>query len=251
MYTLVWEWTLISQWWSQSILALIRCKFWLIIWAANWQFPFYIHRPPPESDQTKNGRFCPCWKRIDRRLAGCSTLLSYGDKMILIKCVFSSLPTFFMSTLTISVGVLEQINKYLRHCFWRKYGLEDKGSALIAWDKVCLPKDQGGLGVLDLATQNKCLLVKHLHKFFNCENLPLVKFIWDSYYFEGLVTDIPVGSFWWKRISKLIPEFKKMPRGIIGRGNTIMLWHDNWGNGNLKGHFLELYSFTLNQNNII
>lgn len=79
--------------------------------------------------------------------------------------------------------------------------MEDRGCAFIASDKVCLPKDQGGLGVLDLATHNKCLLMKHLHKFFDCENLPWVKLIWNSYYSEGVVTNRQVGSFWWKSIS--------------------------------------------------
>lgn len=29
---------------------------------------------------------------------------------------------------------------------------------LVAWDKVCVPKDQGGLGILDLKFMNKVLL---------------------------------------------------------------------------------------------
>ena len=58
--------------------------------------------------------------------------LSYGDKLILIKSVFTSIPTFFMSTLELPTGIVEQINKYLRHCFWRKYGMEDKGTTLIS-----------------------------------------------------------------------------------------------------------------------
>jgi hypothetical protein len=35
------------------------------------------------------------------------------------------------------------------------------------WEMVCLPKDQGGLGVLHLESQNDALLLKNLHKFFN------------------------------------------------------------------------------------
>lgn len=32
---------------------------------------------------------------------------------------------------------------------------------------VTLPKDEGGLGVLNLTTQNESLLLKHLHKFYS------------------------------------------------------------------------------------
>ena len=58
--------------------------------------------------------------------------------------------------------------------------MENRGPALISWDKVCLPKDTGGLGVLNLAIHNKCLLMKHIHKFFSSD-LPWVNLIWSSY----------------------------------------------------------------------
>ena len=54
--------------------------------------------------------FVPMLKRIENRLLGCSTLLSTGDKLTLIKSVFTSMPTFFMCTLTIPKTVLKQVN---------------------------------------------------------------------------------------------------------------------------------------------
>lgn len=40
-----------------------------------------------------------------------------------------------MSTLALPAGVVEQLDKFLRNFFWRKYGMEDRGTALIAWKK--------------------------------------------------------------------------------------------------------------------
>ena len=40
---------------------------------------------------------------------------------------------------------------------------------------VCKPKDEDRLGIINLKTQNKAHLVKHLHKFFNKEHIPWVK----------------------------------------------------------------------------
>jgi hypothetical protein len=34
----------------------------------------------------------------------------------------------------------------------------------VVWEKACQPKEQGGLGIKDLAAQNKCLLLKLLHR---------------------------------------------------------------------------------------
>ena len=50
--------------------------------------------------------------------------------------------------------------------------MEDKGTTHIALDKVCKPKDRGGLGILDIARHNKILLMKHLHKCLNQQDVP-------------------------------------------------------------------------------
>src|ERR1041385_1854270 len=173
-------------------------------------FPFTYLGLPLRLNKPRIGDYMPVLKRIDTRLSGCSTLLSYGEKLTLIRSVFTSLPTFYMCSLSIPAGIMERINKYIRHCFWRKYGMEDRGAALIAWSKVCKPKDRGGLGILDLATHNKCLLMKHAHKFLCRSDLPWVRLIWNTYYPNGIITERSVGSFWWKSISKLIPEYMKL-----------------------------------------
>ena len=36
---------------------------------------------------------------------------------------------------------------------------------------MCTPKEQGGLGIMDLETQNKCLLSKWLFKLINEEGI--------------------------------------------------------------------------------
>ena len=36
---------------------------------------------------------------------------------------------------------------------------------------VCIPKEEGGLGVIDLQKQNEALLLKNLDKFFNKKEL--------------------------------------------------------------------------------
>lgn len=76
--------------------------------------------------------FVPMMKRIENRLLSCSTMLSTGDKLTLIKSVFSSMPIFFMCSLMLPKTVVKQINIYLKQCFWRKYGTQETGSALVS-----------------------------------------------------------------------------------------------------------------------
>lgn len=55
-------------------------------------------------------------------------------------------------------------------------------------------------------------------------------------------------SFWWKSILKLIPDYKQFAQVKVGRGDTTLLWLDNWSNEALKDRFLELFSFCLHEN---
>jgi hypothetical protein len=45
---------------------------------------------------------------------------------------------------------------------------------LAKWDTVCLPKKNGGLGVLNLRVQNQALIIKFLFKFYNMKDTPWV-----------------------------------------------------------------------------
>jgi hypothetical protein len=139
----------------------------------------------------------------------------------------------------------------MRHCLWRKKHSEvqAKGTALIAWKKICRPKNQGGLGVLDLQVQNKALLLKNLHKFYNRHDIPWVNLVWNSYYSNG---NLPgrrfEGSFWWKAHLKLIDTYKAMGRCNLGDGKSTLFWTDLWENECLHHKFPHLVTFAKGTN---
>lgn len=56
--------------------------------------------------------------------------------------------------------IIKQIDKYRKHCLWRGSDLNSKKPPKAAWPMVTLPKEEGGLGVLNLTVQNECLLLK-------------------------------------------------------------------------------------------
>ena len=94
-----------------------------------------------------------------------------------------------------------------------------------AWEMVCLPKTEGGLGVLNLRTQNEALLLKHLHKFFNRADVPWVRLIWEVHYGNGkLPNSKKVGSFWWRDIVKLLDSFKGMAVVELKDGASCLFW---------------------------
>jgi hypothetical protein len=55
---------------------------------------------------------------VERRLISTAMFLTQGGKLLMVNSVFSSLPTFYMSSIKVPVYILNQINKYRRHCLW-------------------------------------------------------------------------------------------------------------------------------------
>jgi hypothetical protein len=114
---------------------------------------------------------------------------------------------------------------------------------------VCRDKE-GGLGVLNLRTQNEALLLKYLHKFLDREDLPWINLIWEKYYHNGRLPAVgKVGSFWWRDILKLIDKYKGMATVNIQDGRTCLFWEDLWKGIVPKLSFPELYSFSKKKKN--
>ena len=62
--------------------------------------------------------------------------------------------------------VLKKLIFYRSRFLWQGDGHKRK-YRLSKWDILCRPKEQGGLGIIDLKVQNKCLLSKWLFKITN------------------------------------------------------------------------------------
>lgn len=60
---------------------------------------------------------------------------------------------------------------------WRKSEANGKSKPLVAWKKCTRPKKKGGLGIINLRTQNMALQLKYLDKFFNKKDIPWVHLI--------------------------------------------------------------------------
>lgn len=124
-----------------------------------------------------------------------------------------------------------------------------KKVAKAACPLVYTSKEEGGLGILNLQTQNEALVLKHLHKIFNKCDLPWVKLIWDKRYRDGKLPSPSLlkGSFWWKDALKLLKKCKGLASVTIFNGQTCLLWDDLWNGKVRKLISPELHSFAKNK----
>ena len=84
-----------------------------------------------------------------------------------------------------------------------------KGSCLAGWEPACRPKTECGLGIVNIQTQEKTLLLKFMDKFYNHADVPSISLTWSKLYSTNVPPHArcPVGSFWWKDVLKLYPDF--------------------------------------------
>jgi hypothetical protein len=168
--------------------------------------------------------YMPLMDKTERRLTSISAFLTQAGRLQLVNSVLSSLPTYAMCSLKIPVAVLDFINRARRHCLWRGSDANAKGRSLAAWPKVTKPKDKGGLGIIDLRSQNEALLLKHLDKFYNKKDTPWVNMIWHSHYSQGHIPHASAdkGSFWWKDLLHLCDKFRGIAKCTVGNGTTVL-----------------------------
>jgi hypothetical protein len=109
-----------------------------------------------------------------------------------------------------------------------------KKISLVDWISVCSPKNQGGLGVLNLEFMNDSLLTKWL---WNIENS---KGLWQKIiagkYIKGkpliFVKQKQGDSHFWKKILSLRDNFYKYCKMLVGNGLNTSFWRSTW-TGNL------------------
>lgn len=102
--------------------------------------------------------FLPMIAKVDKYLVGWRTRpLSPAGRLVLINAVLDALPTYAMAGVMLSPAVIKAPDA-LRHAFlWNAAERAIGTQCLVAWERVCRSKDEGGLGVRDLATQNESL----------------------------------------------------------------------------------------------
>lgn len=84
--------------------------------------------------------------------------------LTLIKTTLASIPIHYLSLLVLPKSVCNVMEKFQRDFLWRK-GDENGGMHLVAWDRICSPKEKGGAGLRGLEAMSKALLCKWLWRF--------------------------------------------------------------------------------------
>nr|GEU73608.1 hypothetical protein [Tanacetum cinerariifolium] len=131
--------------------------------------------------------------------------LSAAGRLQLIRSVLSSMHIYWASMFILPFRVLINIERIIRRFLW-------KGGSKVAWEAVCLPKDEGGLGVRRLDTFNKALMVSHIWKLLSLKESLWVKWV-HIYKLKGRnFLDIPIRSrlsWGWRKVLQIRPLIRE------------------------------------------
>jgi hypothetical protein len=176
-----------------------------------------------------------CWK---------AKHLSYGGRLILINFVLSSLPLFMMSFFETPKEVLKKLDQYRSRFFWQG-GKDKKKYHLAKWDIICRPKDQGGLGIINLQVQNKALLSKWIINLLNTEGawqtLLRNKYLSSKYLTQAEAKQ--GDSHFWRGLMKIKEEVLANGSFRISDGTQTRFWEDTWASSrSFKNLYPNIYN---------
>jgi hypothetical protein len=115
---------------------------------------------------------------------------------------------FAMMSLDVQIKTLLAIEKILRGFLWKGWKDAHGGHCLVAWDRVCIPKELGGLGILNLRRMNIALRARWLW-------LSRVEASWPWKEFDI-------------RVPALVTEvFEATTSSVLGDGASTFFWIDH------------------------
>ncbi|KAL6133592.1 hypothetical protein ACLB2K_065827 [Fragaria x ananassa] len=156
--------------------------------------------------------------------------LSTAGKEIMIKSVVQSIPTYVMSVFELPKHICHEMHRVMAEFWW---GDSEKGRKIhwLAWEKMCAPKEDGGLGFRDMELFNQALLAKQGWRILNQPD-SLVYSTLKAKYFPSssfLSTSAKNGdSYAWRSLMKGKELLLKGVRYQISTGENVSVWDDPW-----------------------
>lgn len=158
-------------------------------------------------------------------------LLSKAGKVTMIKLVLQATPVYTMSTFRVPSGICKEMVGIVRRFRWETSPNKGNFLALKAWDKICKPKREGGLGFQRFKDINSALLAKLAWKL-EVRDKKLWTEVLSSKYLKGksfFEHFKPKGaSYSWQGIISSRNFLKKGCCYRIGNGLKTNLWKDPW-----------------------
>ncbi|XP_074266118.1 uncharacterized protein LOC141588584 [Silene latifolia] len=164
---------------------------------------------------------CHCLvEKVVERIRGLGARkLAYSGRLVLVQSVLSSLHSYWARIFIIPKTVIAKIEAVCRRFLW--HGTEhQEGPALVAWDAICRPCNQGGLGIKKLYDWNIAALGKYVWWIEQKADHLWVKWVHSIYIKRGIWKEYEpsMNSSWaWRKICQVKTIFHQFFYGNVGQ----------------------------------
>lgn len=180
-----------------------------------------LHRKLRKSD------YSPVTDKIQAKFTSWSVkLLSFAGRLHLIFSVIYSMVNLWASAFALPNGCLKHIQSLCNTFLWSG-NMEKRNSTKVSWADVCLPKEEGGLGLRNFHVWNKVLNLRLIWLIFmNSGSL------WVAWMKEHMLknrnywlAEARQGSSWiWRFIVALKPMVKPLIGCTLSDGKKASYW---------------------------
>ncbi|XP_074347029.1 uncharacterized protein LOC141685850 [Apium graveolens] len=176
----------------------------------------------------------PLVEKITSRLQSWATiLLSLAGRVMIIKSIVHAIEAFWCNHFLLPSAIHATIQSMLTRFLW-KGNINNKGGAKVAWNVICLPREEGGLGLKNMAEWNKAQLIHHLIKVITRS-----KSLWATWVNSTVLKhghfwtiSIPTDCSWiWRKVLKFRSMALQFLNYSVGSGDSFSLWFDPWWGG--------------------
>ncbi|VFQ73314.1 unnamed protein product [Cuscuta campestris] len=156
--------------------------------------------------------------------------LDQAGRLVLIKHVLNTLPNYFLGVNTIPKAISHLLEQKMARFWWGGGNRHH----WISWEKLCFPKEEGGLGIRDLKSLEDSFGLKLWWKFHQDNGL-WARLMRSKYWREGDIWEALTDSPVWKRISR-IDEIASNACAVNEDGSMVWSLEAN-GSFSLKSAF--------------
>ncbi|XP_048611782.1 uncharacterized protein LOC125586041 [Brassica napus] len=156
--------------------------------------------------------------------------LSKGGKEVLIKSILLALPTYVMSTFLLPLEICENLASAIAQ-FWWSSNPPKRGIHWAKWEKVCLPREEGGIGFRMIHEFNMALLAKQLWRLLQFPDSLVARVLRGRYYRLSSplrVNNATSPSYVWTSITAARKLLLLGIRQKIHSGYEVKVWEDPW-----------------------
>uniref|UniRef100_A0A803QPF3 Reverse transcriptase zinc-binding domain-containing protein n=1 Tax=Cannabis sativa TaxID=3483 RepID=A0A803QPF3_CANSA len=137
--------------------------------------------------------------------------ISFAGRVTLINAVLITIHSYWAQIMILPKLILRKINAICRS-FLSKGSAESNSPGYVAWDRLCKPKNEGGLGLRNTMLWNEAALGKYVWAVATKPDNLWVKWVHHVYIKSSNWWDYQTndGSWYWRQVVKLKEKHKNL-----------------------------------------